>query len=63
MVAENDEQLMEKYFEKGELSPEELIEGLRKSILNRQVFPIFLPPAITTGTFPQASTTSLKFLQ
>ncbi len=46
MVAENDEQLMEKYFEKGELSPEELIEGLRKSILNRQVFPIFIASAL-----------------
>jgi elongation factor G len=46
MVAENDEQLMEKYFEKGELSPEELIEGLRGSILKRQLFPIFVASAI-----------------
>jgi len=46
MVAENDEQLMEKYFEKGELSPEELIEGLRGSILNRQLFPIFVTSAL-----------------
>jgi elongation factor G len=53
MVAENDEQLMEKYFEKGELSPEELIEGLRKSILNRQVFPIFIASALLNiGTQP-----------
>jgi len=53
MVAENDEQLMEKYFEKGELSPEELIEGFRKSILNRQVFPIFIASALLNiGTQP-----------
>ncbi len=46
MVAENDEQLMEKYFGKGELSPEELIEGLRGSILKRQLFPIFVTSAL-----------------
>jgi len=46
MVAENDEQLMEKYFEKGELSSEELTRGLRGSILNRQLFPIFVTSAI-----------------
>jgi elongation factor G len=45
MVAENDEQLMEKYFDKGELTPEELRGGLRKSICNRQFFPIFVSAA------------------
>ncbi len=46
MVAENDEQLMRKYFENGELSSNELIEGLRKSILSRQFFPIFVSSAL-----------------
>jgi elongation factor G len=41
MIAENDEALMEKYFENGELSTEELIAGFKKSILNRQLFPVF----------------------
>ena len=41
MVAENDEPLMEKYFENGELTPEELITGFKKSVLERQIFPIF----------------------
>lgn len=41
MVAESDENLMETYFEKGELSPEELIGGLRASVLRRQLFPVF----------------------
>ena len=45
MVAENDEKLMEQYFAKGELSPEELKEGLKKSILNCQLFPIFASSA------------------
>ncbi len=46
MVAENEEKLMEKYFEKGELSTEELVEGLKISINNRQLFPIFLSSAM-----------------
>lgn len=40
MVAENDEKLMEQFFEKGELSQEELISGLKKATLNRKIFPI-----------------------
>lgn len=46
MVAENDEKLMEVYFEKGELSAEELKNGLRKSIAARQFFPIFVSSAL-----------------
>ncbi|MDH4219436.1 MAG: elongation factor G [Candidatus Aminicenantes bacterium] len=46
MVAENDERLMEIYFEKGELSHQELKEGLRKSVTNRQFFPIFVSSAL-----------------
>jgi elongation factor G len=46
MIAENDEKLMEKYFEKGELSPEELVAGLKRSVFNRQLFPIFVSSAI-----------------
>lgn len=41
MIAENDEALMEKYFENGELSSEEMIKGFKKSVLNRQLFPVF----------------------
>jgi len=53
MVAENDEQLMEKYFESGELSTEELISGLKKSIIERQFIPIFMVSALTnTGIQP-----------
>ncbi len=45
MVAENDENLMEKYFENGELTSDELREGLRKGILTRQLFPIYVTSA------------------
>ncbi len=46
MVAENDEQLMEKYFESGELSTEELISGLKKSIIEKQIIPIYVVSAL-----------------
>jgi len=40
-AAENDEKLMELYFEKGELNEDELREGLKKGMLQHQVFPVF----------------------
>jgi len=46
MVAEGDERLMEKYFENGVLTPEEMISGLRKSIMERQFFPVFVSSAL-----------------
>lgn len=46
IVAESDEKLMEKYFETGELTTEELLQGLKKSILAHQIFPIFAASAL-----------------
>lgn len=46
MVAENNEQLMEQYFEKGELTSEELREGLKKAVLSRHLFPVFVASAL-----------------
>jgi elongation factor G len=40
-VAESDEALMEKYFEAGELTPEEMSEGMRKAILSGSLVLIF----------------------
>jgi len=40
-VAESDEALMEKFFEEGTLSDEELLHGLRKAVLTENVVPIF----------------------
>ncbi|MBN2207555.1 MAG: elongation factor G, partial [Candidatus Aminicenantes bacterium] len=42
LIAESDEKLMETYFEKGSLTPEEFRSGLRTSILNGQIFPVFV---------------------
>ena len=40
-AAENDEQLMEKFFEDGTLTEEELTAGLRIAIAHRELFPLF----------------------
>jgi elongation factor G len=40
-AAENDEELMELYFEKGNLDEDELRKGLKIGMLKHQVFPIF----------------------
>jgi elongation factor G len=46
MIAESDESLMEKYLEKGELQPAELLDGLKKGIASSQVFPVFAASAL-----------------
>ncbi|MCU0451652.1 MAG: GTP-binding protein, partial [Bernardetiaceae bacterium] len=40
-AAENDEQLMERYFAQGNLDEDELREGLRLGMLHHDVFPVF----------------------
>ena len=42
-----DDELMEKYFEEGELSPEEIMHGLRKGILDATVVPVVCCSGIT----------------
>jgi elongation factor G len=44
-AAENDEKLMEKYFEKGTLDEDELREGLKAGMIHRDVFPVFVMSA------------------
>ena len=40
-AAENDETLMEKFFEEGTLNEEELAEGLKMALAGQQFFPVF----------------------
>jgi elongation factor G len=40
-AAENDEKLMEKYFEKGTLDEDEMREGLKQGMINHDIFPVF----------------------
>ncbi|MCB9170185.1 MAG: elongation factor G [Flavobacteriales bacterium] len=45
-AAENDETLMEHYFEKGELDEDELRQGLKIGMMKRSVFPVFCLSAL-----------------
>ena len=51
IVASNDEELMEKYFELGELSEEDLKHGIKKAMIHHDLFPLFCTSAKNnTGT-------------
>ncbi len=47
-IAENDESLMELYFEKGTLTEDEMRSGLREAMVRRELYPIFLTSATTS---------------
>ncbi len=44
-AAENDEKLMEKYFEKGTLDEDEMRKGLKLGMIHHDVFPVFVMSA------------------
>jgi elongation factor G len=44
-AAENDEKLMEKYFEKGTLDEDEMRDGLKAGMIHHDVFPVFVMSA------------------
>lgn len=44
-IAANDEALMETYFEQGELTEDQMREGLREAMLERELFPVFVTSA------------------
>ena len=46
-AAENDETLMDKYFEEGTLSEEEMMRGLKLGVINRGTFPVVCVAAKT----------------
>jgi len=45
MIAEQDDALMERYFEAGELTQNEVLSGLKKTMLDRKIIPIFCSSA------------------
>lgn len=45
-IASNDESLMEKYFDKGELDEDEMKDGLKKAMINHDLFPLFCLSAL-----------------
>ncbi len=44
-AAENDEKLMEKYFEKGTLDEDEMRQGLKLGMIHHDIFPVFVMSA------------------
>ena len=44
-VAETDDALLEKFFDKGELTSDELLSGLKKAIIDQAIFPILFGSA------------------
>jgi elongation factor G len=53
MVAENDEKLMEKFFEAGTLTDEELVTGLRTAAMAAKLFPLVCTSALVNIGVPQ----------
>jgi elongation factor G len=51
-AAESDDALLEKFFEAGELTPEQLKEGLKKGIAAAKIYPIFAGAATETAGIP-----------
>ena len=45
-AAENDEELMEKFFDQGHLSEDEMRLGIRKGIADRSIYPVFCVSAL-----------------
>ena len=48
-AAEADDSLLEKFFESGELTEEELQRGLRKGVVNGKLFPVLCGAAVTAA--------------
>lgn len=46
-IAENDESLMEKYFEEGDLTAEEIIKGMKAGILKQDIFPVMVMDSLS----------------
>jgi elongation factor G len=53
MVAEGSDELMEKFFAEGTLTPAELLEGLKKSVRARSIFPVVCASANYNIGIPQ----------
>ena len=62
MVAEGDEELMEKFFEKDDLTPEELTKGIRIAVRDRLLFPVLCTSALHGIGTDRVLETMVKYL-
>ncbi len=46
-AAENDEELLEKFFERGSLTEDEMRKGIKAGMINHELFPVFCMSALT----------------
>ncbi len=53
VVAETDEELMEKYFGGEDFTPEEMLRGVKTAVQNSSVYPVVCADAITLDGVPQ----------
>jgi elongation factor G len=62
MVAEADDALMERFFEAGTLSQEELVGGLRKAVLTGKIAPLFCTSSTSNIGIPQVLDAIVNYL-
>src|SRR6185312_6760584 len=62
MVAESDEKLMERFFETGTLSDEELVTGLKTATASGKVFPLVCTSALLNVGVPQLLDAVLSYV-
>src|SRR5688572_9479693 len=61
-VAESDESLMEKFFDSGSLSDEEVLSGLKKQVAEGKLYPVVYTSAASNIGIPQLLNTIINFL-
>jgi elongation factor G len=61
-VAESDEKLMEKFFDAGSLSDEELLGGLKKQVTDGKIYPIVYTSATGNIGIPQLLNTIVSYM-
>jgi len=61
-VAESDETLMEKFFESGSLSDEEVLSGLKKQVNDGKIYPVVYTSASANIGIPQLLNTITNFM-
>jgi elongation factor G len=61
-AAESDDALLEKFFDSGELTPDELKQGLAKGIAGGKIFPVLAGAAIETAGIPAFLDFAVDFL-
>ena len=62
MVAEADDSLMEKFFDAGTLTQEELLSGLKRSVAAGRIFPVLCASATRTSGSSRCSTRIVAYV-